>query len=268
MGLGSLAPRGRSVRTVRELADLSGRTALVIGGAGHLGRVACEALAELGAQVASADLVADVASTATRTFEVDLHDEDATRALVPAFLKEFGRMDVLVHCAAYTGANEAAGWATEFDQQTVLAWDRAHRVNTTSAFVLAQAARSALGSHGTGSVVLVSSIYATLAPDFRIYAGTNMQSPAGYSVSKAGLLQLMRYLSILLAPDVRVNAVSPGGVLRDQPLEFVRRYERGTPLARMAIEEDIAGAIAYLASDLSSYVTGVDLRVDGGRSVW
>lgn len=256
------------MKSFRELADLTGRTALVVGGAGHLGRVACHVLAELGAQVASADLLAGPGGAAVRTFAVDLHDEDASRALVPAFLEEFGRLDVLVHCAAYTGANEAAGWATEFDDQTVAAWDRAHRVNTTSAFVLAQAARHALGSHGSGSVVLVSSIYATLAPDFRIYEGTKMQSPAGYSVSKAGLLQLMRYLSTLLAPDVRVNAVSPGGVWRNQPPDFVQRYARGTPLARMATEEDVAGAIAYLASDLSSYVTGVDLRVDGGRSVW
>ncbi len=247
---------------------MTGRTALVVGGAGHLGRVACQVLTEQGAEVASADLTADPRTLAAQTFEVDLHDEDATRALVPTVLERFGRLDVLVHCAAYTGANALAGWATEFEDQSVAAWDRAHRVNTTSAFVLAQAARDALGSHGSGSIVLVSSIYATLAPDFRVYRGTGMHSPAGYGVSKAGLAQLMRYLSTLLAPTVRVNAMSPGGVWRDQPTAFVERYEHGTPLARMATEEDVAGAIAYLASDLSAYVTGIDLVVDGGRSVW
>lgn len=256
------------MRSFSELADLTGRTALVVGGAGHLGRVACQTLVDLGAEVASADLIADPEAPSGRAFQVDLHDEDATRALVPAVVDELGRLDVLVHCAAYTGASEVAGWATEFGNQSVEAWDRAHRVNTTSAFVLAQEARQALASHGCGSIVLVSSIYGTLAPDFRIYEGTEIHSPAGYSASKAGLLQLTRYLSTLFAPKIRVNALSPGGVWRDQDPAFVGRYVRGTPMARMATEEDVAGAIAYLASDLSSYVTGTNLLVDGGRSVW
>lgn len=256
------------MRSFEELADLTGRAALVVGGSGHLGRVACRVLTDLGAQVASADLVSDPGVTATRSYTVDLHDEDETRALVPAVLEAFGRLDVLVHAAAYTAASTATGWATGFEDQTIEAWDRAYRVNTTSALVLAQAARRPLSEHGCGSIVLLSSIYATLAPDFRLYEGTGMASPAGYSVSKAGLSQLMRYLATLLAPSIRVNAVSPGGVWRDQDAAFVARYERGTPLARMATEEDVAGAIGYLASDLSAYVTGVDLLVDGGRSVW
>lgn len=256
------------MRSFHELADLTGRGALVVGGAGHLGRVACTVLRELGADVVSADVPGADLPAGGASLEVDLHDEAATRALVPATVDLLGRLDVLVHCAAYTGANAAQGWATEFADQSVEAWDRAYRVNVTSAFVLAQAARKPLAAHGRGSIVLFASIYGFLAPDFRLYAGTEMHSPAGYSASKAALLQLTRYLSTCLAPEVRVNALSPGGVARGQDPAFVDRYEHGTPLGRMATEEDVKGAVAYLASDLSGYVTGTNLCVDGGRSVW
>ena len=95
-----------------------------------------------------------------------------------------------------------------------------------------------------------------------------MANPAGYAASKGGLLQLTRYLATLLAPRVRVNAISPGGVWRDQPEAFHQRYLARTPLGRMATEEDLKGAIAYLASDLSAYVTGHNLVVDGGWTAW
>ena len=95
-----------------------------------------------------------------------------------------------------------------------------------------------------------------------------MANPAGYGVSKGGLLQLTRYLATSFAPDIRVNSISPGGVWRDQPKEFRQRYTANTPLARMASEEDLKGAVAYLASDLSSYVMGHNLVVDGGITTW
>jgi len=142
------------------------------------------------------------------------------------------------------------------------------RVNLTSAFVIVQEAKEALAASGRGSVILFASIYGMVGPDLRLYAGTSMGNPAGYGVSKGGLLQLMRYLATVLAPRVRVNAISPGGVWRQQPEAFHERYTSRTPLSRMAIEEDLKGAVAYLASDLSSYVTGHNLVVDGGWTAW
>jgi NAD(P)-dependent dehydrogenase (short-subunit alcohol dehydrogenase family) len=121
---------------------------------------------------------------------------------------------------------------------------------------------------GHGSIVLISSIYGLVGPDMSLYEGTSMANPAGYGASKGGLLQLMRYLATVLAPDVRVNAISPGGVWRQQPGQFHDRYRSRTPLGRMATEEDLKGAAAYLASDLSSYVTGHNLVVDGGWTTW
>lgn len=255
------------MRTFAGLADLSGRVALVVGGAGHIGRVAGEVLQELGAIVVSAD-VARSGDSSVDSIEVDLHSEAATRGLAGSCVARWGRLDIIVHCAAYTGASAAAGWAVPFDEQTVEAWDGAFRVNVTSAFVLAQASRQHLARGGVGSIVFLSSMYGVIAPDFRLYEQTEMNSPAGYSASKGALLQLTRHLSTTFAPDVRVNAISPGGLFREQDPRFVERYEASTPLGRMATEEDLKGAVAYLASDLSAYVTGANLIVDGGRTVW
>jgi NAD(P)-dependent dehydrogenase (short-subunit alcohol dehydrogenase family) len=280
----------RSVRSVRELMDLSGRRALITGGAGHVGRAAAETLLELGASVALLDRetadsyagqVRDVPAVARGTdaktaqpkqdaFAVvcDLEDEAATRAAVREVTGRLGGLDIIIHAAAFVGTTDVDGWAVPFEQQRVDAWDRALRVNVTSAFVIVQEARDVLGRSGHGSVIFVGSIYGSSAPDTRLYEGTTMANPAGYGASKGGVMQLARYLSTELAPSIRVNTVSPGGIERQQPDAFRRRYEERTPLKRMAREEDLKGAIAYLASDLSAYVTGQNLLVDGGWTTW
>ena len=117
-------------------------------------------------------------------------------------------------------------------------------------------------------MINVGSIYGMVGPDMRLYEGTTMGNPAAYAASKGGLLQFTRWLATILAPEVRVNSITPGGVWRNQPEAFHERYKARTPLRRMAHEEDFKGAVAYLASDLSSYVTGHNLLVDGGWTVW
>jgi NAD(P)-dependent dehydrogenase (short-subunit alcohol dehydrogenase family) len=255
--------------------DLSGRRALLTGGAGHIGQACAESLLELGAHVAILDK--DPPACARRASELganawalpcDLADERAVRAAVSKAVEAMGGLDILVHCAAFVGTTQMAGWAEPLDKQSVAALDAALRVNLTSAFVLAQTARVALETSGHGTIILFGSIYGMVAPDMSLYEGTTMANPVGYGISKAGLLHLVRYLATLLAPRIRVNAVSPGGVWRGQPAVFRRRYEARTPLQRMAREEDLKGAVAYLASDLSAYVTGHNLTVDGGWTVW
>src|SRR5207302_10261912 len=130
--------------------------------------------------------------------------------------------------------------------------------------VLVHEARDALQESRHGAVVLLGSVYAHVGPDPGMYAGTGLANPIAYGVSKGGLVQLTRYLAAELAPAVRVNSISPGGIERGQPAEFRRRYEQRTPLGRMATESDLKGAVAFMASDLSAYVTGHDLVVDGG----
>lgn len=268
------------MRRLNELMDLSGRRALITGGAGHVGLAIGQALMELGAQVAVLDRepvlceqrAAELAGTAGigRTVGVacDLADEGATRRAVQRTAEVLGGLDVLVHAAAYVGSAPGPGWAVPFEQQTVAAWDAALRINLTAAFVLVQEARALLAASGRGSVIFIDSIYGIVGPDFRLYEGTAMVNPTAYGASKGGLLQLTRHLATLLAPRVRVNAISPGGILREQPEAFRRRYEARTPLGRMATEEDMKGAVAFLASDLSAYVTGHNLVVDGGWTAW
>ena len=116
-------------------------------------------------------------------------------------------------------------------------------------------------------IINISSIYGLFGPDWRLYEDTNMGNPAAYATSKSGLIGLTRWLATTVSPDIRVNAIAPGGVLRDQPEIFIDRYSKKTSLGRMANEDDFRGALSYLASDLSQYVTGQVLSVDGGWGI-
>lgn len=253
MGFSTMA----KMKKISELMSLTGRKALVTGGKGHIGKAVCEALEELGSQVKILDLP-----------ECDLRDEIATREFARKTITEMGGLDILIHCAAYVGTTEDPGWSVPFEKQTVKAWDAALRVNVTSAFVVSQECQRAMAHSGHGSIIFLSSIYGMVGPDLRLYSDTNMVNPAGYNASKGGILQLARYLATVFAPHIRVNAVSPGGVWRGQPEVFQERYVQRTPLKRMATEEDLKGAVAFLASDLSQYVTGHNLVVDGGFTIW
>jgi NAD(P)-dependent dehydrogenase (short-subunit alcohol dehydrogenase family) len=263
------------MRGLKDLMDLSGRRALVTGGAGHIGSACAETLTELGASVAVVDQseeacrnVVKKLGTRALAHRCDLSDETETRASVASVIDRLGGLDILIHCAAFVGTTEVEGWAEPFAKQTVSAWDSALRVNLTAPFVMVQEAESALRKSKGASVILFSSTYGMVAPDMQLYAETTMANPVGYGASKGGVLQLVRYLASLLAPAVRVNAISPGGVARAQPDVFRERYAARTPLKRMATEEDLKGAVAYLASDLSAYVTGHNLIVDGGWTIW
>lgn len=267
------------MRTIQELLRLDGRVAVVTGGAGHLGLAIAEALAENGAQLVIVDRDAAacearaVALRASKGAEVlplaiDLADPQAAATIVRRAVDHAGRLDIVVNNAAFTGDSRLAGWAVPFAEQTLEAWDAAMRTNLTAPFLLAREARQALTASGHGSIINVASIYGVLGPDFSLYAGTAMANPAAYGASKGGLVQLTRHLATVLGPSVRVNAVSPGGIERGQPAVFQERYRARTPLGRMGVEEDIKGAVAFLASDAAAYVTGQNLMVDGGWSAW
>ena len=259
--------------------NLQGRVALITGGGGHIGAAMCETLAELGAAIVVLDVVrescTDVAKRAQETYGVgtlplviDLADEGAVQSVPGRVLDCFGRLDILVNCAALVGTSELKGWATPFLEQSADTWRLALEVNLTAPFILVQVCAEALAASGHGSVINIGSIYGMVGPDMGVYENTTMGSPAAYATSKGGLLQLTRWLATVLAPEVRVNVITSGGVWRNQPETFHTRYVARTPLRRMATEEDLKGAVAYLASDLSAYVTGHNLVVDGGWTVW
>lgn len=267
------------MRRIEELMSLAGKTAVVTGGAGHIGAAMAAALAEAHATVVivdrqaaqlqqRADEIKALTGARVETFELELADEQAVRALPSRVAGLCGGLDVLVNCAAFVGTSQLEGWAVPFEEQKTPAWRAAFEVNVTSVFELVQAALPYLKSSGKGSVINIASLYGVVGPDWRLYEGTAMGNPAAYGASKGALIQLTTWLATTLAPYVRVNAISPGGVWRNQPEAFIERYVERTPLGRMATEEDFKGAALFLASDLSAYVTGQNLIVDGGWCAW
>ena len=251
---------------------LTGRTAVVTGGAGPLGRALTGALAEAGATVLVVDLVGaheqaarlgpgHLGITADLTRPEDL-------AAVEEAVTLHGACDVLVHNAAFTGTSGVPGYAVPFAEQTDEAFASATWLNLTVPFSLTRRLAPLLRAGGHGSVIMVSSIYGLVGPNLALYEGTTMGNPAAYGATKGGLVQLTRYLATVLAPDVRVNGFAPGGIQRGQDQTFTDRYSRLTPLGRMATEQDFAGVVTWIAGDASAYVTGQTVAVDGGWTAW
>ncbi len=261
-----------------KLLSLKGRRVLVTGATGALGRVISETMAELGAELWLVDRpgsdfgnltahLADYPDSKQICFSCDLESQEDRDQIVAA-VRRAGQLDVLINNAAFVGASDLQGWALPFEQQSVETWRRAMEVNVTAVFDLTKQLADSLRQSTRASVINVGSIYGILGPNWGLYEGTAMANPAAYAASKGGVVQLTRWMATTLAPDVRVNCVSPGGIFRQQPDVFVKRYEAMTPLGRMATEEDFRGVFAYLASDMSQYVTGQNLTVDGGWSAW
>lgn len=268
------------MKSLNQLMDLRGRVALITGGAGHIGGAFADSLAEIGASIAVLDISDDGSSEVanrihneysveTLAVPVDLANEEDVLVAANEAIDHFGRLDILVNCAAFVGTTQLPGWSGPFMEQSSDTWRACLEVNLTAPFVLTKACTNALKESGHGAVINIGSIRNLTGIDPNIYEDSGVKlPPSAYSASKAGLMQMTSYLASVLAPHVRVNSISFGGIERNQPEPFHSRYIERTPLARMGTEEDAKGAIAYLASDLSAYVTGHNLIVDGGWTAW
>lgn len=258
---------------------MRGRRVLITGATGGLGQIIAETLAEMGASLILVDrpssdwkVVQDSLSqrwgTSVCCEECDLEQEEQRAALVASVKRGGTALHGLINNAAFVGTANLPGWAVPVEQQSVNTWRRAIEVNLTAPFDLCKELADVMRSSPGASIINIGSIYGAYGPHWTLYDGTGMGNPAAYAASKGGLIQLTRWLATTLAPQIRVNAISPGGISRNQPPAFVERYEAQTPLRRMANEDDFRGAVAYLASDLSRYVTGQNLMVDGGWGAW
>ena len=267
------------MRSIAELGNMKGQAALITGGAGHIGRAAAGGLAELGCTLflldRPSDTLGQIAAQISAHYGVtvhplacDLESEDERVRMLKQVEDATGRLDALVHCAAFVGDTKLEGWVVPFPEQSLEAVRRCLEVNLTSAFHLSQLLAPMLAANANGRILNVGSIYGVVGPDLRLYDGTKMGNPAAYAMSKGGLVQLTNWMATVLAPKVRVNAISLGGVFRNQLEVFVERYVERTPMGRMATEEDFIGAVAYFCSDLSAYVTGQNLMIDGGWTTW
>lgn len=257
---------------VRDKFDMTGKVVLVTGAAGHVARTIIPTLQELGATIIPTDQSIDGMPEAfmrdSMTPLANLSRWGDIVSVCQYVLEEFGRLDVLINNAAVTGATGLSGWAVPFDEQNVDSWERSFKVNLLAPMILSQRLAPLLAEGDGGVILNVSSIHGVGGPVWSTYEGSGMGCPAAYAAAKGGLVQLTKYLATTLAPKVRVNALTPGGIARGQPEEFVRRYVERVPLGRMETEDDLAGAIAFLCSDASAYMTGHNLIVDGGWCAW
>jgi NAD(P)-dependent dehydrogenase (short-subunit alcohol dehydrogenase family) len=257
------------------LFDLHGRVAIVTGGAGQLGRVFVEGLVERGMQVASFDVASASLPEGAREYGVDITDRPALAAALEAVVDDLGVPHLLVNNAGLDSPPDApAVEVGPFEDVPEEAFDAVMDVNVKGAVLCCQTVGAAMARAGRGSIVNVSSVYGMLSPvqelyEFRRARGETYVKPVAYSVSKGALLNLTRYLATYWAKDgVRVNTLTLAGVSNDQDPEFLEAFAARSPLGRMLDAREALGALVFLASDASSYVTGSNLVVDGGWSAW
>jgi NAD(P)-dependent dehydrogenase (short-subunit alcohol dehydrogenase family) len=257
------------------LFDLEGRIAIVTGGSGQLGAMYVAGLVERGMQVASFDIAFGSIPEGACRYEVDITDRVAVRHAVDAVVAELGVPHVLVNNAGLDSPPDApAEEVGPFEEYPEAAFDAVMDVNVKGVFLCCQAVGDAMARAGRGSIVNVSSVYGMLSPvqdlyEFRRAGGERFVKPVAYSVSKASVLNLTRYLATYWAKEgVRVNTLTLGGVSNDQPPEFLDAFAKRSPMGRMLDAREALGAVVFLASDASSYVTGSNVVVDGGWSAW
>ncbi len=276
------------IPTAENLFDIRERVFILTGGAGLLGARFTPFLADCGAHVVVADLdekcaqiVVDSATSSTRccAVQTDITNFDSVKNLVETTQREFGRIDGLINNAAIDPKFDANAQADNyghgaFETFSLDAWNRSLSVDLTGAFLCSQAVAPVFHAQNGGVVVNVSSIYGLVAPDQKLYqrdatSSTRSFKPVTYSVTKSAILGFTRYLAAYWGErNIRVNALTPGGVFNDHDDQFTTRYNARAPLGRMAQRDEMLGALLFLLSDASSYMTGANLVVDGGWTAW
>lgn len=273
---------------VKDLFNLTGRVAILTGGAGMLGQQYMSILMSAGAHVVVADIDGEAAEKAAQdsikmggvealAVQVDVSCKTDVQSMVETVLERYGRIDILINNAAIDPKFDAAvanDQAYTFEDYPLELWQRSLDVDLTGAFLCTQAVGQVMVSQGGGVVVNICSTYGLVGADQRLYKKDaeieqRLFKPASYAVTKAGLAQLTRYLAAYWGnSNIRVNTLTPGGVGSSQDDEFIRKYSVRTPMGRMAEQDEMQGALLFLVSDASSYMTGSNLIVDGGWTAW
>jgi NAD(P)-dependent dehydrogenase (short-subunit alcohol dehydrogenase family) len=265
-----------------ELFSLAGKTAIVTGACGLIGKSHCEALAEAGAKV----IVADLDEAASQDFarklgeahmgiRLNVTDDLSIMEAKEAILVRYGKIDVLVNNAAINDMFENPSSALElskFENYALTLWRKSLDVNVTGVFLCSQVFGSVMANAGSGSIINIASTYAITAPDQKLYQNESQvqtfYKSAAYPTTKGAVLSFTKFLAAYWGhKGVRVNALSPGGVENGQEDFFIKNYSNRTVLGRMAKKTDYKGAIVFLASEASEYMTGANLVVDGGWTI-
>ena len=272
-------------KDLSELFDLTGKIAVVTGGTGIQGKRITRGLAANGAAVAVVDLdresVDAQAAEITRDYGVqaagivcDVADKDAVQAMVEETVKAFGSIDIL-HNNAASKSKDPRDFFVPFEDFDFDVWRQIMSVNIDGMFLVAQSVGKQMVQQGRGgSIIQTASTYGLVGPDFRIYEGSEymggkITTPAAYAASKGAVVQFTRYLATYWGEQgIRVNTLVPGGIESGQNETFQANYSSRVPLGRMAKVDEMVGAVVFLASDASSYMTGQMLVVDGGWTAW
>jgi 2-deoxy-D-gluconate 3-dehydrogenase len=274
--------------TIQEKFDLAGRVAVVTGGVGLLGAEFCRTLAEAGAAVVVVDLNASASQAVADSLAkggykalavpTDITNPGAVHSLVEKTLSEFGRLDILVNSAALDPKFDPDAVSKgitpgAFEDYPLDLWNSALNVNLTGMFLMTQACVKPMIAQGKkGTIINICSTYGLNGPDQRIYIKEGKRvafKPVYYTVTKAGVMGFTKYLAAYYAgTEIRVNALTPGGVYNNHEEYFVQNYSAKTIIGRMAQKDEMNGALLFLASDASSYMTGNNVVVDGGWTAW
>ncbi len=262
-----------------KLFDITGKTAIVTGGAGLLASEHAIALHEYGASVVLADFNQEkcaeaAAKLATDGIQVGVQYCDVTKKeswedLLKAVVAEHGKVDILVNNAGFTNQSKSANFDASFENFPLEDWNAIMNVNLTGAFLGCQVVGKHMLTNGKGSIINIASLYGVVSPNHKIYPGTGISQPVAYSVSKHGVVALTKYLATLWAEKgVRVNALTPGGIFNGHQGLFLERFQQLNPIGRMSDKSELRGGIVFLASDASSHVVGHNLIIDGGWTAW
>jgi len=272
------------VNKIFQLFDLSNKTIIVAGGSGQIGFALCQILAEAGANVAIADIDTELANDKIskweynhkkriKVFYLNVRDKFEVESVFEDINTHFGKLYGLINSFHFKGNTRMldtnSNFFSKFEDYPIEAWDMVHDVNLRGAFLTTQAIVPYLKENKDGVVVNISSTYGIVSPNKSIYGNSGINSPVAYASSKAAIINFTRYIATHLADyNIRANVLSPGGVFNNQSEEFIKNYTALTPLKRMAKSEDYQGAILFLMSNASSYMTGANLIVDGGWTAW
>ena len=260
---------------IEELHDLSGKVAVVSGGAGLIGAKLCEVLAEAGADIVIVDNNAELAAAESERIAdqtgrrvagktTDITQEQEVCQLAADVYDDFGRCDILINAAHYKGG----AFFASLDEYPLDAWKDVLNVNLTGTFLMCREVGGRMYNGDGGVIVNVSSTYGIVSADPRIYGESGINSPIAYAATKSGLINMTRYIAVHWRPKVRANVLAPGGVEAGQAPEFMENYCYRTPLGRMAARDDYQGAVLFMCSEASAYMTGAIVTVDGGWTAW
>ena len=266
-----------------SMFDLSGRVAVITGGAGLLGPKHAEAIAEFGGIPILVDVRTDEGRSSAEelekrfglqdiAYEADITDHRSVESMVQRVVGRFGRIDILINNAAMTvkyGGAIREQYFAPFEDYPLDLWERALKVNLTGMFLCTQAVGRVMSQQQKGVVINIASDVGVISPDHRIYEGEGFNTPISYTVSKSAVLGFTRHLATYWAgKNIRVNALSPAGVYDGHTAAFLEKLSWRIPMGRMATPDEYKGAIVFLAADASSFMTGANLIVDGGRTSW